>query len=111
MWVPGEESYLCDEPLSPSRALRAAMLRSRFAGTIVKAQQKALLDHVIFQKYMLNFVIFYLALQRTKLISVQWCSCCWHAVLMPQGKNIDPVKLQLEKERLEKRQQEGKCHI
>ncbi|AQK58575.1 Transcription factor GTE12 [Zea mays] len=70
--VQGEESYLCDEPLSPSRALRAAMLRSRFAGTIVKAQQKALLDH---------------------------------------GKNIDPVKLQLEKERLEKRQQEEKARI
>ncbi|WVZ53985.1 hypothetical protein U9M48_004863 [Paspalum notatum var. saurae] len=68
----GEESYLHDEPLSPSRALRAAMLRSRFAGTIVKAQQKALLDH---------------------------------------GKNIDPVKLQLEKERLEKRQQEEKARI
>ena len=45
------------------------MLRSRFAGTIVKAQQKALLDHVIFQKYVLNFVVFYLAmaLQRTSL--------------------------------------------
>jgi len=70
--VQGEESYLHDEPLSPSRALRAAMLRSRFAGTIVKAQQKALLDH---------------------------------------GKNIDPVKLQLEKERLEKRQQEEKARI
>ncbi|CAL4995058.1 unnamed protein product [Urochloa decumbens] len=68
----GEESYLHDEPLSPNRALRAAMLRSRFAGTIVKAQQKALLDH---------------------------------------GKNIDPVKLQLEKERLEKRQQEEKARI
>ncbi|KAL6870862.1 hypothetical protein ACP4OV_014710 [Aristida adscensionis] len=68
----GEESYLHDEPLSPSRALRAAMLRSRFAGTIVKAQQKALLDH---------------------------------------GKNIDPLKLQLEKERLEKRQQEEKVRI
>ncbi|TVU26505.1 hypothetical protein EJB05_29057 [Eragrostis curvula] len=68
----GEESYLQDEPLSPSRALRAAMLRSRFAGTIVKAQQKALLDH---------------------------------------GKNIDPAKLQLEKERLEKRQQEEKARI
>ncbi|XP_066339479.1 transcription factor GTE12-like [Miscanthus floridulus] len=68
----GEESYLHDEPLSPSKALRAAMLRSRFAGTIVKAQQKALLDH---------------------------------------GKNIDPVKLQLEKERLEKRQQEEKARI
>ncbi|KAL6658319.1 hypothetical protein ACP70R_003905 [Stipagrostis hirtigluma subsp. patula] len=67
-----EESYLHDEPLSPSRALRAAMLRSRFAGTIVKAQQKALLDH---------------------------------------GKNVDPVKLQLEKERLEKRQQEEKARI
>ncbi|CAN6362438.1 unnamed protein product [Urochloa humidicola] len=68
----GQESYLHDEPLSPSRALRAAMLRSRFAGTIVKAQQKALLDH---------------------------------------GKNIDPVKLKLEKERLEKRQQEEKARI
>ncbi|KAF8711124.1 hypothetical protein HU200_029131 [Digitaria exilis] len=68
----GEESYLQDEPLSPSRALRAAILRSRFAGTIVKAQQKALLDH---------------------------------------GKNIDPVKLQLEKERLEKRQLEEKARI
>ncbi|EES09393.1 hypothetical protein BDA96_05G060600 [Sorghum bicolor] len=68
----GEESYLHDEPLSPSKALRAAMLRSRFAGTIVKAQQKALLDH---------------------------------------GKNIDPVKLKLEKERLEKRQQEEKARI
>jgi len=30
---------------------------------------------------------------------------------MPQGKNIDPVKLQLEKERLEKRQQEGKSIV
>ncbi|KAF8731014.1 hypothetical protein HU200_016894 [Digitaria exilis] len=68
----GEENYLQDEPLSPSRALRAAILRSRFAGTIVKAQQKALLDH---------------------------------------GKNIDPVKLQLEKERLEKRQLEEKARI
>jgi hypothetical protein len=58
---------LPEEPLSPSKALRAAMLKSRFAGTIVKAQQKALLDH-----------------------------------------KIDPAKLQLEKERLEKRQQEGK---
>lgn len=69
MQIPGEESYLHDEPLSPSRALRAAMLRSRFAGTIVKAQQKALLDHVIFQKYVLNFVAFYLAmaLQGTSL--------------------------------------------
>uniref|UniRef100_A0ACD5XPH4 Uncharacterized protein n=2 Tax=Avena sativa TaxID=4498 RepID=A0ACD5XPH4_AVESA len=41
----GDGSYLHDEPLSPTKALRAAMLKSRFAGTIVKAQQKALLDH------------------------------------------------------------------
>uniref|UniRef100_A0A0D9XTD5 Bromo domain-containing protein n=1 Tax=Leersia perrieri TaxID=77586 RepID=A0A0D9XTD5_9ORYZ len=67
-----EEEYLPEEPLSPSKALRAAMLKSRFAGTIVKAQQKALLDH---------------------------------------GKKIDPAKLQLEKERLEKRQQEEKARI
>ncbi|XP_020095812.1 transcription factor GTE9-like [Ananas comosus] len=41
----GENDILCEELLSPSRALRAAMLKSRFADTIVKAQQKALLDH------------------------------------------------------------------
>ncbi|CAD6223710.1 unnamed protein product [Miscanthus lutarioriparius] len=68
----GEESYLHIEPLSPSKALRIAMLKRRFAGTIVKAQQNALLDH---------------------------------------GKEIDLAKLQLEKERLEKRQQEEKARI
>ncbi|KAM0850349.1 hypothetical protein ACQ4PT_053147 [Festuca glaucescens] len=68
----GDGSYLHDEPLSPTKALRAAMLKSRFAGTIVKAQQKALLDH---------------------------------------GQQIDPAKLQMEKERLEKRQQEEKERI
>uniref|UniRef100_A0A7N0U2X4 Bromo domain-containing protein n=1 Tax=Kalanchoe fedtschenkoi TaxID=63787 RepID=A0A7N0U2X4_KALFE len=31
--------------LSPKRALRAAWLKTRFAGTILKAQQKTLLDH------------------------------------------------------------------
>ncbi|RLN34239.1 hypothetical protein C2845_PM03G07960 [Panicum miliaceum] len=60
------------ELLSPSKALRIAMLKSRFAGTIVKAQQNALLDH---------------------------------------GKEVDMAKLQLEKERLEKRQQEEKARI
>ncbi|KAJ1291034.1 hypothetical protein BS78_02G288400 [Paspalum vaginatum] len=65
----GEEDL---EPLSPSKALRIAMLKKRFAGTIVKAQQNALLDH---------------------------------------GKEIDLAKLQLEKERLEKRQQEEKARI
>lgn len=39
------EMILCDEQLSPSKALRAAILRSRFAATIVKAQQKTLLNH------------------------------------------------------------------
>jgi hypothetical protein len=48
MWMLGEEGVLHLEPLSPSKALRVAMLKSRFAGTIVKAQQNALLDHVIF---------------------------------------------------------------
>lgn len=32
--------------LSPKKALRAAILKSRFADTILKAQQKTLLDHV-----------------------------------------------------------------
>ncbi|CAM0957627.1 unnamed protein product [Alopecurus aequalis] len=68
----GDGSYIHDEPLSPTKALRAAMLKRRFAGTIVKAQQKALLD---------------------------------------DGQKIDPAKLQIEKERLEKRQQEEKERI
>ncbi|XP_072952289.1 transcription factor GTE9-like isoform X2 [Typha angustifolia] len=68
----GNNSLPFEEPLSPTRALRAAMLKSRFADTIVKAQQRALLDH---------------------------------------GKQIDPAKLQLEREKLERRQQEEKARI
>ncbi|XP_031256799.1 transcription factor GTE10 isoform X1 [Pistacia vera] len=58
--------------MSPKKALRAAMLKSRFADTILKAQQRTLLDH---------------------------------------GDKADPVKLQLEKERLERRQREEKARI
>jgi hypothetical protein len=71
MFGPGEECYLQDEYLSPSRALRAAMLRSRFAGTIVKAQQKALLDHVIFQNYVVNFVDCLAVFSQKKLCGLQ----------------------------------------
>lgn len=39
-WTP-----LIDVQLSPKKALRAAMLKSRFADTIFKAKQKTLLDH------------------------------------------------------------------
>ncbi|XXG46757.1 hypothetical protein AAC387_Pa02g1520 [Persea americana] len=39
------EDFPCAEQLSPSKALRAAILRSRFAGIIVKTQQKTLLNH------------------------------------------------------------------
>ncbi|XP_010943966.1 transcription factor GTE9 isoform X2 [Elaeis guineensis] len=42
----GEVDLPCAEQLSPSKALRAAMLKSRFADTILKAQQKTLLHHV-----------------------------------------------------------------
>lgn len=37
---------LLDVQMSPKKALRAAMLKSRFADTILKAQQRTLLDHV-----------------------------------------------------------------
>lgn len=40
------EDSLPLEQLSPTKALRAAMLKSRFADTIIKAQQKTLLNHV-----------------------------------------------------------------
>ncbi|KAK3000716.1 hypothetical protein RJ639_021954 [Escallonia herrerae] len=58
--------------VSPQKALRAAMLKSRFADTILKAQQKTLLDH---------------------------------------GDKADPVKMQQEKERLERLQREEKARI
>ncbi|XP_004485967.1 transcription factor GTE12-like isoform X2 [Cicer arietinum] len=59
-------------PLSPKKALRAAMLKSRFADTILKAQQKTLLEH---------------------------------------GDKSDPMKMQLEKERLERLQREEQARI
>lgn len=40
-----EIGFTYEEQLSPTRALRAAKLKSRFADTIYKAQQKTLLDH------------------------------------------------------------------
>ncbi|KAJ0966192.1 hypothetical protein J5N97_027330 [Dioscorea zingiberensis] len=39
-----EDSFSLEQ-LSPTKALRAAMLKSRFADTIIKAQQKTLLNH------------------------------------------------------------------
>ncbi|XP_068656676.1 transcription factor GTE9-like isoform X2 [Aristolochia californica] len=41
----GSKDLIYDEQLSPSKALRAAMLKSRFADTILKAQNKTLLSH------------------------------------------------------------------
>ncbi|KAI3409406.1 uncharacterized protein J3R85_019345 [Psidium guajava] len=68
----GWSATLLDIQLSPTKALRAAKLKSRFAATILKAQQKTLLDH---------------------------CD------------KADPVKMQQEKERLERRQREEKARI
>ncbi|XP_075666992.1 transcription factor GTE12-like isoform X1 [Castanea sativa] len=58
--------------LSPKKALRAALLKSRFAETILKAQHKTLLDH---------------------------------------GDKADPLKMQQEKQRLERRQREETARI
>ncbi|XP_068654779.1 transcription factor GTE9-like [Aristolochia californica] len=41
----GSKDLIYDEQLSPNKALRAAMLKSRFADTILKAQNKTLLSH------------------------------------------------------------------
>lgn len=70
-------SEVCSTPifdvqLSPKKALRAAMLKSRFAETILKAQQKTLLD---------------------------------------LGDKVDQLKIQQEKERLERRQREERERI
>ncbi|GMI77711.1 hypothetical protein like AT5G46550 [Hibiscus trionum] len=68
----GLSTPIFDAQMSPKKALRAAMLKSRFAGTILKAQQKTLLDH---------------------------------------GDKADPVKLQQEREKLERMQREEKARI
>ncbi|KAI9121621.1 hypothetical protein K1719_008654 [Acacia pycnantha] len=65
-------SPIIDVQLSPKKALRAAILKRRFADTILKAQQKTLLDH---------------------------------------GDKADHVKLQQEKERLERIQHEERARI
>ncbi|KAJ7968825.1 Transcription factor GTE12 [Quillaja saponaria] len=70
--IEGWSNPLFDVQLSPRKALRAAMLKSRFADTILKAQQKTLLDH---------------------------------------GDKVDPLKMQQEKERLERMQLEEKARI
>ncbi|MFQ6669320.1 hypothetical protein Gotur_034625 [Gossypium turneri] len=41
----GFSTPIFDAQMSPKKALRAAMLKSRFAETILKAQKKTLLDH------------------------------------------------------------------
>ncbi|CAN6553292.1 unnamed protein product [Malus baccata var. baccata] len=61
-----------DVQMSPKRALRAAMLKSRFADTIWKAQQQKLLDH---------------------------------------DDRSDPLKMQQERARLERKQREEKARI
>ncbi|KAK4271769.1 hypothetical protein QN277_020411 [Acacia crassicarpa] len=65
-------SPIIDVQLSPKKALRAAILKRRFADTILKAQQKTLLDH---------------------------------------GDKADNVKLQQEKEKLERIQREERARI
>ncbi|KAJ3670482.1 hypothetical protein LUZ60_010806 [Juncus effusus] len=58
--------------MSPEKALRVAMMKKRFAGTIIKAQEKILLD---------------------------------------QGKKVDPAKLKLEREKLERGHLEEEARI
>jgi hypothetical protein len=66
----GCSAPIFDVQMSPKKALRAAMLKSRFADTILKAQHKTLLDH---------------------------------------GDITDPVKLQQQKEKLERTQREERA--
>ncbi|KAG2689175.1 hypothetical protein I3760_09G128500 [Carya illinoinensis] len=66
------EFSVFDVELSPKKALRVAMLKSRFAETILKAQHRKLLDH---------------------------------------GDKADPLNMQLEKERLKRRQSEERARI
>eukprot|EP00257_Ricinus_communis_P007367 XP_002523731.2 transcription factor GTE10 [Ricinus communis] len=72
LMTPAKYISIFDVQLSPTKTLRAAVIKRRFADTIFKAQLKKLLHH---------------------------------------GDKADPVKLQQEKERLEKRQLEEKARI
>jgi len=57
-----------DVHLSPKKALRVAMLKSRYAETILKAQEKTLLDHVrFFWTNSWSCEIWFLLLKRKKI--------------------------------------------
>ncbi|XP_010559279.1 PREDICTED: transcription factor GTE12-like isoform X2 [Tarenaya hassleriana] len=86
--VSWDQDTILDVPLSPKKALRAAILKSRFADTILKAKQRKVLDNV-----------------RRRRISEDLVESCL------QGKNADPSKLEKEKERLKRMQLEEKARM
>ncbi|GLT52555.1 hypothetical protein SLA2020_258890 [Shorea laevis] len=103
---------IVDVQMSPSKALRAAMLKSRFADTILKAQQKTLPDHVSFLQG-INWTLLRILCKRAG-ISVPFIVkyidyICFFCYIW--GDKADPVKIQQEKERLERRQREAKAKI
>ncbi|CAK9154713.1 unnamed protein product [Ilex paraguariensis] len=85
-----------DVQLSPKKALRAAMLKSRFADTILKAKHRTLLDHVILHL----FFDVTLACKFTMFLS-----------FLLEGDKADSLKLQQEKEKLKRQQCKEKARI
>ena len=96
------ESAPSERQVSPEKLYRAALLRSRFADTILKAREKTLekvgpnLDSL----YHLIWWIF-------QFPSLFYLVCVWSLIYFVQGEKGDPEKLRLEREELERRQKEG----
>jgi hypothetical protein len=68
--------------LSKLSIFKIKNIRCHFAGTIVKPEQKALLDHVMFSKYMLNCVHITIIMLHLLWggLPLHSGSCRWHAV-------------------------------
>lgn len=85
--------------LSPSKALRAAMLKSRFADTIIKAKQKSLPVDVMPCRFLL------------KTCGIHYFDLLWFVshlfCLLNQCDKADLHRMQLERAQLEKQQLEG----
>lgn len=82
-----------ERQVSPEKLYRAALLRSRFADTIIKAQEKTLEKVRITNVCLFPFTSWYSTFNVVRIVD--------------QGEKLDPEKLRTEREELERRRREG----
>lgn len=94
---------MADIQMSPRKALRAAMLKSRFADTIFRATHPTLQEHVMMLSTLSLKLCYSIGLHRNNHILLLKMN---FGILL-QGKTCNLSSMQQEKLRLEKEQLEG----